>query len=459
MFKSLWVKYLILLFSVSMISLSAALFIREMIISDFEEYLEGEAEDRIYRLMAAVEGSYEKHSGWEKEALQENTIWALLSGYEIKIKDVYGNELINTDKAVDALPPLMKRRIIAVSGFQTEETTHSQREFSNYPLFLEGKDIGALEIRPLIFREGQEKETVFKMRSNGFFLLSIFLLGGISLLLSLIFSRKLTNPIKKLTAAAKEISEGNVKSRVTVKGKDEMSDLAKTFNAMAENLEVHESLRRKLTSNIAHELRTPLTAMRGEIEGMLDGLIKTDGERLQSLLEETERLKHIIEGLEELSRAEASILELRKQSIELRPFLTGIKGRFEKLFIDKGVTLKLECDEMNLYADPDKLSQIVINLISNALRATGRGGDVGIKAGAMGRETYIEVTDTGAGINKEDSPFIFERFYKTSDGGLGLGLTIAKELAEAHGGRVEVKSEYGKGSIFTVYIPDFTISS
>ena len=190
--------------------------------------------------------------------MNENTVWALLSGYEIKIKDVYGNELINTNKAVDALPPLMKRRIIAVSGFQTEEKTHSQREFSNYPLFLEGRDIGALEIRPLIFQEGQEKETVFKMRSNRFFLLSILLLGGISLLLSLIFSRKLTDPIKKLTAAAKGISEGNVKSRVTVKGKDEMSDLAKTFNAMAENLEVHESLRRKLTSNIAHELGPPL---------------------------------------------------------------------------------------------------------------------------------------------------------------------------------------------------------
>jgi two-component system sensor histidine kinase BaeS len=165
-------------------------------------------------------------------------------------------------------------------------------------------------------------------------------------------------------------------------------------------------------------------------------------------------LKHIIEGLEELSRAEASILELRKQSIELKPFLTGIKERFEKLFIDKGVTLKFECDEMSLYADPDKLSQIVINLISNALRATAMGGNVGIKAGSAGREICIDVTDTGAGIKKEDFPFIFERFYKSSDGGLGLGLTIAKELVEAHGGRIEVKSEYGKGSVFTVYIPD-----
>ena len=125
---------------------------------------------------------------------------------------------------------------------------------------------------------------------------------------------------------------------------------------MADNLEIQESLRRKMTSNVAHELRTPLSAMQGEIEGMLDGLMKVDRERLLSLHEETERLKHIIEGMEEIARAEASVLEMRKQSINLRPFLNNIKERFEKLFFDKGVKLELECDEtLRLYADPEKL--------------------------------------------------------------------------------------------------------
>jgi len=459
MFRSLWVKYLILLFSVSMISLSASLFLREMIISDFEEYLEGEAEDRVYRILAAIEGSYEQHSGWNKGALQENSVWALLLGYEIKIMDVDNRELINTKNAVDALPPLMKRRIVSVSGFLTEDKKHIRKDFMPYPLFLQGKDIGSLEIKPLIFQEGEEKETIFKMRSNRFVLITLIFLGGLSLLLSLIFSRKLTEPIKKLTEAAQQISDGNTESRVTVRGNNEISTLTKTFNTMAENLGVYESLRRKMTANIAHELRTPLTAMRGEIEGMLDGLIKTDRERLQSLLEETERLKHIIEGLEELSRAEASVLELKKQSFDLRQFLMGIKGRFEKLFADKGVRLEVDCAEMDLNADPDKLSQIVINLISNALRATGRGGSVRMAAGSMGTDTFIEITDTGAGIKPEDLSFIFERFYKSPDGGLGLGLTIAKELAEAHGGRIEVRSESGKGSVFTVHVPNFTTSS
>ena len=116
--------------------------------------------------------------------------------------------------------------------------------------------------------------------------------------------------------------------------------------------------------------------------------------------------------------------------------------------------MDLECDDtLTIYADPDKLSQIVINLLSNALRATDKGGNVKIKAWVKDRDGFIEVTDNGSGIKKEDIPFIFERFYKTYEGGLGLGLTIARELADAHGGNIKVQSEYGKGSTFTVYLP------
>jgi two-component system, OmpR family, sensor histidine kinase BaeS len=460
MIKSLWVKFLIVLLVISLISLSAALSLRELIIKDFEEYLEGEREDRVYRVMASIEGSYEKYSGWNPDAMRENAIWALLLGYELTIRDLNDNEVISTNKAVELLPPLMKRRITAISGFSSEENKPSNDPFINYPMFLGGKDIGSLEIRSVIPHGGEGKDVIFMMRSNRFLLLLLFVLGGLSVILSLIFSKRMTDPIKKLTAAAEHISHGNVKSRVSISGNDEISNLARTFNMMADNLEIQEALRRKLTSNIAHELRTPLSAMQGEIEGMLDGLIKVDRERLVSLHEETVRLKHIIEGIEELSRAESSVLELRKQQILLKPFLSNIKGRFEKLFIDKGVALKLECEDMmTLYADPDKISQIIINLLSNALRATDAYGTVIIGAGIKDPEGYITVSDTGSGIKNKDLPFVFERFYKTPEGGLGLGLTIAKELAEAHGGRIEVESEYRKGSTFTLYLPSFTTSS
>jgi two-component system, OmpR family, sensor histidine kinase BaeS len=460
MIKSLWVKFVVLLFSVSVVSLSASLYLREMIIKDFEEYLEGETEDRIYRVTAAIEGTYEKYAGWSEDALKENAIWALLLGYEVKILGTDNHELMNTTKAVESLSPLMKRRITAISGLSAGDEGLGGGIFMNYPLFLAGKDIGYLEVKPVKPKEGQGKDIIFMIRSNRFLLLSLFIVGGLSTVVSLVFSRKLTDPIKKLTSAAKDISEGNIKSRVLVCGNDEISNLAKTFNAMAGNLEVQESLRRRLNANIAHELRTPLSVMQGELEGMIDGLIKIDNDRLLSLHEEAGRLKTIIEGFEELARAEASILHLKKQSIHLRPFLTHIKERFEKLFNDRGILLFLECDDASsLYADPDKISQIVINLLTNSLKATEKGGRVGIRGGIKAGEGYIEVTDTGIGVKEEEMSFLFERFYKKTAGGLGIGLAIARELAEAHGGRLEVRSEYGKGATFTLSIPEFTISS
>jgi len=456
MFKGLFVKFVILLLSVSMISLSSALFLRGLIIKDFREYHEGEIEDRVYRIMASIEGSYEKYSGWNEEDLKENTIWALMLGYELKITDMNGRELMDTDKALGSLSPLMKRRIQAISGLPIERRSPI-KELTAYPLFLGGRQIGLLGMRFIGLKDDLGKEAIFIKRSNRFLIISLFGLGGLSIILGLIFSRKLTNPIKELTDSARAISEGNIKRRVSISNTDEIGELAKAFNIMAGNLELQESLRKRLRSDIAHELRTPLSAMQGELEGMIDGMIKVDRERLLSLYEETGRLKKIIEGIEELSRAEASGLELRKEKIELRSFLNNIKERFDKLFLDKGINFGLYCDEgLTLSADPDKVSQIVINLVSNALKATPTGGRVTIWARKVqSKPDLIEISieDTGSGIKEEDLPFVFERFYKASEGGLGLGLSIARELAHAHGGRIEVRSEYGKGSNFTLYIP------
>jgi len=447
MHKSLWIKFLILLLAVSFIALSAALFLRELMIKDFREYLEGEMEDRVYWVMADIEGTYEKHSGWKKDTIAEDAVWALMLGLEVKLKDTEGNVIMDTEKAISTLSPLVKRRVLAVSNFAKSENPSS---FHPYPLFLKGKEIGALEVRFLRPR----KESIFIERSNRFLALSLFVLGGLAVVLSIIFSKKLTNPIKRLASAARAISEGNLKSRVKIADNDEIGKLSETFNMMAKNLELQESLRKKLIANVAHELRTPISAMRGELEGMIDGLITTDKEQLHSLYEETGRFKNLLDGIDELSRAQASALSLRKQRIELNPFLKTIIDRFGKLFLDKGVNLEFQFDDgLSVNADPDRLSQIVTNLLSNALKATDKNGIVKITAGKKKSEAFIEISDTGHGIKKEDIPFIFERFYKAYQGGLGLGLAIVKELVEAHDGKIEVKSEYEKGSIFTVYIP------
>lgn len=448
MTRSLWIKFLVLLFAVSVIALSAALVLRELMIRDFREYLEGEREDRVYWVTADLEAAYEKYRGWNEEAISEDTVWALMLGFDIRILDDRGRKVMDTEGALAALSPLVRQRILAVSELTPRE--QAEKPYLPYPLFLAGNEIGRLEVR---FVKPQ-KESLFIKRSNRFLALSLIVLGGLALVLSIVVSRKLTRPIKRLAAAAVALSEGNLKTRVPVTGNDEICRLSETFNRMAQTLETQEALRKKLLSNTAHELRTPLSAMRGELEGMMDGLIPVDKPHIESLLEETGRLKNILDGMEELAQAQASALTLKKQQFDLGLFLSQVVSRFHSIAQEKAVEFNEAYErDLLIHADPERLSQVIVNLLSNALKAIDRGGSVTVSAARKGDEVLIEIQDTGSGIKPEDLPFIFERFFKASEGGLGLGLAIVKELVEAHRGRIEVRSEYGKGSVFTVRLP------
>ncbi len=163
----------------------------------------------------------------------------------------------------------------------------------------------------------------------------------------------------------------------------------------------------------------------------------------------------MVEGIENLNQAEAGVLSLRRQDVQLDTFLGNIVERFRPAFGEKGVGLELQCPggALRVSADPERLSQVVLNLLSNALKATGSGGRVVVSAAEGSGEVRIAVEDDGAGIREEDLPFIFERFYRGPGGGLGIGLTIAKELVEAHGGRIEAKGGEGKGAAFVVSLP------
>jgi two-component system sensor histidine kinase BaeS len=451
MFKSLWIKFLLLLVLVVIVGLSGTFLLRELMVGDFREYLEGEMEDRVSWLTASLESSYATNLGWRREDLVEAAVWALMMGMDIRLSNIRGTPLIDTGQAVESLSPLVKKRVLA---FTQQRRAGGGEEYIPYGLFLRGEQIAELGVRFL----PPGREALFVRRSNRFLLFSVFVLGGTALLLSVVFSRKLTEPIHSLTDAASRVADGDLKSRVAVSRDDELGRLSHTFNRMAQALMTHETLKRRLTANIAHELRTPLGAVRAELEGMMDGLIPVERKTLESLYAEIGRLKTILEGIEELTQAEASSLSMAKKSLELGPFLENILHRFRKMFTDKGVALELHCPPgLAAHADPDKLSQVVINLLSNALRATDAGGTVRVEASGGGDMTEIAVADTGGGIGEEDLPFVFERFYRGrghgSHGGLGLGLTIVKELVEAHGGEVKAESAPGEGSRFRLTLP------
>ena len=447
MFKSLWQKFFVLLLAVVLIALAAAFTLRQLMIRDFRDYENGQLEDRVYWVIADLESSYQKNSAWGRQAADRDAIWALMMGFKVRLFDSRHVLLADSDKSLTALAPLIQKRVVAISRLDMRAGPSG---YYSYPLFLNGRQIGTLEAGFL----GPERESVFVRRSDQFLLFTVIGLGGIAFILSILFSRRLTNPLKRLAASAEGITRGDF-SRQSVSGRDEVARLAAAFNRAAKFLEAQEQLRKKLLSNVTHEIRTPLAAMRGELAGMMDGLIPNDKEQLQSLYDETVRLEGFLEGMEDLSRAQAGAVFPQKKEARLSLLLENIKKTFAGIILDRQATLEISCpDDLNAYADPEKLSQIIINLVSNALKAVHKGGKVAVTAGKCGGGVCIEVLDNGCGIGKDALPFIFERFYKSSEGGIGIGLAIVKELVDAHEGRIEVRSEEGKGTAFKLFLPD-----
>ncbi len=443
---SLRCKFLLLFVLISAIALSSAIVLRELIMRDFAKYLDGESQDRVQRVVALLEGGYDVNSGWQRNALATDLGWALQLGVEVRLFDGAGHPVIDSEQAIAAMTPLMRKRVLEATGYDSGSIHGISVQ---YPLYLRGEEIGHLDARIL----DQIKEDYFIHSSNKVLLISVTILGLISIFAGIIASRRLTRPILELVDASDDIARGEMSRRVKTAGDDEIGRLSQSFNSMAIRLEAQEKLRRNLLSNAAHELRTPLAIISGELEGMLDSVLPTDRSALQSLHDEARRLTAIMDGVDELSRAEASTLSLHKETFLLKPYLATIIGRFDRIIADKHGVMLLDCPEsLCLNADPDRLSQIIINLVSNSIRAIAACGRVVIIASAEGERVCLEITDNGCGIPENELPHVFERFYKGKNGGLGLGLAIVQELVTAHGGTVSVRSSAEVGTSFRLLL-------
>lgn len=444
---SLQRKLLVPLVLVALIALSSGVLLRGFIIRDFKAFAEGRGIDRLYQVLAVLEGRFAEDGGWQQGHLATDLVWANQIGFHLKLYDNDDRLIMTTDQALDGLPPLMRKRINASTA---ERSVPRPDEYQPYPLFTQGREIGRLEV----LMPQPVKEGLFIRSSNLFLLYSTAGMGMLAVALSVLLARWLSHPLQRLTAAAEGIANGDLGQRVPITANDEIGRLAAAFNQMADSLESHERLRRQLVSNAAHELRTPLMVIRSELEAMQDGLLPTSPEALQSLHQETGRLTAILDGVDELSRAEASFLNLQREEVLLQPLFEGIATRFGRLVTENQARIATDCPaDLVAWADPDRLSQILINLLTNALKATPDQGQVELRARQTATDTIIEVADTGHGIPAELLPHVFERFYKGSQGGLGLGLAIVRELVAAHKGTIEVASQAGRGTTFTLHLP------
>ena len=284
--------------------------------------------------------------------------------------------------------------------------------------------------------------------------------GALAVVLILTLSRAVLRPVRELTGAAQSMARGDLTVRVTPRSRDEVGRLARSFNAMADALARQEELRRNLVSDVAHELRTPLTNLRCQIEAIEDGLAQPDADAIRSLHEETLLLSRLVDDLQQLSLAEAGALRLERAAVAPADLIDQAVAALRPAAIEAGVALEAETPPLpDVEADPERIAQVLRNLLTNALQHTPAGGRVTVLSRRAGEQVEIAVRDTGRGIPAEHLPLVFERFHRVdpsrsrATGGAGLGLAIVRRLVEAHGGAVRAESEEGKGSTFSFTLP------
>jgi signal transduction histidine kinase len=338
------------------------------------------------------------------------------------------------------------------------------------PILANGVQVGTIIITPVDQARSNSSSGVFLRAVNRAIIGSTILAVLIAIVIGASLFLSITSPLRQLSKAATAISHGDLNQRVDIRSKDELGELGLTFNKMAESLSNAEIQRQALMADVAHELRTPLTAIQGTLEGIQDGVLPLEEEQISVLLAETTLLNRLIGDLRLLSMAETGHLKLELREIDLGELLLQINEQVRPQAEQKGIRMEVDVQPglPKIAVDPDRISQIINNLISNALRFTPKSGTILVKVSSPthSNDLQVSISDTGSGIEPEDLPFVFDRFYRAdksrarSSGGSGLGLAIVKQLVEAHGGQVRVESPiyldkdnqgFGTRFTFTLY--------
>lgn len=329
------------------------------------------------------------------------------------------------------------------------------------PIEVSGSDVG--NVRVWVYGSNALMSKVDRQFQVDTFL-ALLVAGGIALVFALLFGmvfvKSLVRPLDRITRTARELSEGNLSARTGISGSDELSRLAETMDEMAESFQRDRKLEQQLTSDVAHELRTPLMAIQANVEAMIDGVYEKDEEHLMLVDAEVGRLSKLVDGLLKLSRLEMRTTPMREEPVDLTALAADVVSSHEAFIEDCGISISLGAQQdVKTLGDADMIRQAVTNLVSNAIRYTDEGGSITISVFREGRMAAIAVQDTGIGLSPEEEKMVFSRFWRADSGrakdsgGLGIGLSLVKEIVDRHHGRVAVKGTKGVGATFTLYFP------
>lgn len=368
------------------------------------------------------------------------------------------------------LPGMVDFRIVNAQGRVVADTegrprgTVSQAALENaVPIQVKDEVVGYLlpALRNPLAWPLDTAQTAFLSRVRRTLWVGVLAALGVALVAGGVLFRSITAPLRELTTASEAIAQGDLSVRADVEGEDEVARLADAFNSMAESLDRMEAARRSQTADIAHELRTPLTVLQGTLEAMLDGVYPADRTNLTAALSQTRTLSRLIEDLRFLALADAGKLHLDRRRLELAHLLEGIVEAYQPRAKERDVALALAppSAQAPVSADPDRLSQVMGNLLSNSLRYVREGGHIRVELEEEQQEAVVSVIDDGPGVAPDDLPHLFERFWRAdrarqrTTGGSGLGLSIASQIVEGHGGRMWAEATPGGGLTIRFSLP------
>jgi len=444
----------------------------------FLGFVSDSADQQSWQVAASVARQFSGEAGaFDLAALRAVAQNHAREGFFVTVEDSEGNVVLDARFWDVGFLPGMGSRIPPPGGggwfsrgrggsLPSGDPSGSRYRGLSFPMTYGGEPIGRVivETRAPFLLDGSQAAFIASLQNFLLWIGGAFALSGV--VITAVLAGTLSRPILKAAGAAMRIADGEWSARVPEGQRTrEVSELSRSINHLAATLERGDIWQKRLTTDVAHELRTPLATLQGNMEAMIDGVWEPSPERLASCHEEITRLSRLVADLGRLSLLERKDIAISRAELDLRALLEGAVGQFEGEARGKGVALSLAPRapgfprEPAVDADRDRLKQVFVNLLSNAIKYTDSGGGVEVVLRGGADSCSVTVSDTGIGIPAEELPHVFDRFFRSDrsrsreTGGAGIGLTIASAIVSAHGGRMEVSSEPGRGSVFTVFLP------